>query len=71
MISEIKYCPACLISSQVVDSRFDEDGEIVRVRQCPLCRKRWVTREILDTREGWHTSCDYYFKESDFALKGE
>lgn len=70
LIANIKCCPECLISSMVVDSR-NENGEIVRIRQCPLCRKRWVTREILDTRSGFYTKLDHYFKEEDFLLKGE
>lgn len=66
MIREIKYCPDCGVSSRVVDSRPDENGEIVRIRECPECRKRWVTCEILEEREGYWSNIEYYFKTEDF-----
>ena len=66
MKRNIKFCPHCLESSRVVDSRPDKDGEVVRIRECPKCRKRWVTCEVFDERTGYWTNLDYYFKEDDF-----
>ena len=43
-----RQCPDCACDSYVIESREAPDGSIYRRRECLMCKKRFVTREIFD-----------------------
>lgn len=43
-----RQCPACSCDSYVIESREAPDGSIYRRRECAMCKKRFMTREIFD-----------------------